>query len=101
MTMDLRELDKLAKDMAAKAEASILEQLSDFVSRGLIAVEHGPMLITEGWDRTKNRFDSPSAPGYILNVSQTVKLRLKDREYIEKLEKENLELRNLLAKAQR
>ncbi len=65
-------------------ENIMLNQLDDFVSRGLIEVQMTqPVLIQE-----------PMANK--LRVVQSVKLVLKDKEYIEKLENENKELKELL-----
>lgn len=62
-------------DKVAKAtEQSILQQLNDFVSRGLIEVQQTvPQFVRS--------FDSD-----VVEIRQSVTLVLKDKEYIEKLE---------------
>lgn len=64
---------------------SLESQLSDFVSRGLIVAEVESPQLTE-------------IPGqkYKYEVRTSVKLKLKDQEYIEDLESENEKLRNAL-----
>lgn len=76
----------VAKEIAKATEAHILEQLNDFVSRGLIVIEQmGPTFVQEPTDSR-------------IVVRTAVRLRLKDREYIEKLEKQNAEFRETFAK---
>lgn len=75
---------ELARDIHEATEKAMLEQLNDFVSRGLIVVEMTqPILIQDMY--------SPE-----IRISQQVKLTLKDKEYILKLEKENQEMKDLL-----
>jgi DNA-binding HxlR family transcriptional regulator len=77
---------QLSRDAAKATETTILEQLNDFVSRGLIELKMGPQVITQ--DMYSNK----------LNIGQTVSLVLKDKEYIEKLETENKQLKELIKK---
>lgn len=73
-------------DVAQQTENAILEQLNDFISRGLLVVEtQGPTLIQEA-----------TPTGSVLKVRNTTKLKLKDQEYIQKLETENKELREII-----
>lgn len=68
----------LMKRVAKATELSILEQMNEFVKRGLIVIEQvGPTL-----------YEDPTQP-YTLKVHTSVKLKLKEQEYIEKLEREN------------
>ncbi len=66
---------------AKQTEQLILAQLNDFISRGLIEVEMGPMSLVQT-EISKQ-----------VEMRQTVQLRLKDREYIKKLEQDNEALR--------
>lgn len=68
---------ELTDKVAASTEESILSQLNYLISKGLLEVEHGPLVMTED---TINRE---------VKVSRSVTLSLKDQEYIEKLEREN------------
>lgn len=62
-------------DKSAKARENILmEQLNDFISRGLIEVETSEFVLIR---RSEDE---------LLELRQSVKLKLKDKEYIEKLE---------------
>lgn len=77
--------DLLANEIATKSahatEACILAQLNDFISRGLIDIEATqPVLVM---DALTNE----------VQVRRTVKLHLRDKAYIERLEKENAELK--------
>jgi len=79
--------ENIAREISKATEASIMAQLNDFISRGLIIVEHGPMSFTR----------NPLKDPYKINIEQTVSLKLKDKEYIEKLEAENKRYKDLLA----
>lgn len=68
---------EIMADMARQTENLILEQLNDLVSRGLLVVERGPMSLVHSQDKDK------------IEVRQSCRLILKDKEYIEKLEAEN------------
>jgi hypothetical protein len=76
--------NELSSRVAKQTELSILQQLSDFVSRGLIIVEHGPMVLTHSVNNSG------------IEIKQTIELKLKDKEYIERLEKENERYRQIL-----
>jgi len=70
-------MEKLSDDTDKK----LMQQLNWLVSRGLLVVELGPMTIVQ------------EAHSLNIRAEQTVELVLKDKEYIERLEKENTELR--------
>lgn len=72
-------------------DSQILNQLNEFISRGLIVVEKTEPVLTVD---ENPYFPMDGHPQYIVNVQQGVRLKLKDQEYIEKLEKENQELRD-------
>lgn len=81
--------EKLITDMAIKIartkETLILESLNELISRGLLVVEETqPVLVRE--------CDSAS-----ISVRQSVRIHLKDQEYIQKLEKENQDLKSIMA----
>lgn len=85
MMNDMNSIVKeLAHDIHAATEKEILDQLNDFVSRGLIVIEMTQPVLVQDWN------------SHVIKVSQKVKLTLKDKEYIEKLEKENQEMKDLL-----
>lgn len=73
---------EVANEAAKKTEGLILAQISDFVKRGLIELELGPMTMVT----------SDNDP-YKIEMRQKVALRLKDKEYIEKIEAENLKFK--------
>jgi hypothetical protein len=80
---------EIAHEIAKKTEGLILEQLNDFISRGLLEVEMtGPTFVQVVNPIGKNT----------VTIQQGVRLVLKDKEYIEKLEKENKELKDILAR---
>jgi hypothetical protein len=65
---------EIAEKAAKQTESMILQQLNDFISRGLIAVQQTvPQFVRS--------FDSD-----VVEIRQSVTLVLKDKEYIEKLE---------------
>lgn len=77
-TSDESLITKAIDEASQHRESLILGQLNDFVSRGLIIVESGPMsMVRDQFGPNPNE----------LQIRQTVTLRLKDREYIESLEK--------------
>jgi len=77
---------EISYDIQRATEDGILEQLNDFISRGLITIEITTPQLIQDYGSTKIR------------VSQSVKVLLKDKEYIETLEKENKELKDLLTR---
>src|SRR4051812_42730601 len=76
----------VAREVAKQTESIILEQLNDFIKRGLIEIESGPISFVD-----ENPFE-----GHKITIRQSVRLRLKDREYIERLESENKIMREAL-----
>lgn len=80
------DINEITKALSLQKDNIILNQLSDLVSRGLLVVEETqPVLVKE--DHSDN-----------IILKQQVRLTLKNIEYIEKLEKENSELKLLLSK---
>ena len=74
-------VQELARIQIKQIDDSILKQLNEFISRGLLVVEQKqPVLIQ----------DSRSSE---IRVSTFISLKLKDQEYIEKLEIENKEMK--------
>lgn len=69
---------------ANERERLILAQLNDFIARGLIEVEVGQCLLTR---------ESNSAQ---IKYVEQITLKLKDKKYIESLERENNMLREEL-----
>lgn len=83
-------LQKVAKEAAKQENEILTSQLNEFISRGLLVVEvTQPMLVTS-FEVNENN------PGYEVRIERGVRLVLKDQEYIEKLERENTELKNKL-----
>lgn len=80
---------EIIKDLAAQQERIILEQLDGLVEKGLLVIEQAqPVLI-------KNSHSNK------IEVSQKIRLALRDKEYIERLEKENAELKRRLEMIER
>lgn len=77
-------INEILQEVAKETENKLLEQLNDFISRGLIVVENGPMTMIH---------DSHS---FKVLIQRSVQLVLKDKEYILKLENENGALKELL-----
>lgn len=84
-------LHKTAKQASELKEAIILEQLSELINRGLLIIEETQPLLT-----INRRCEDKH--GVELKMSQGIRLVLKDQEHIEKLEKENAELKKRLDK---
>lgn len=83
MTFTFDESTALSKQVAAKTEAIILDQLNELISRGLLILHHmGPTMVLDENNQLK--------------VNIACKVLLKDQEYIERLEKENKELKEIL-----
>lgn len=77
----------IAKAAAENTQNEILNQLNDFISRGLISLEvTEPFLLIQ--DHDSNR----------VTMAQKINLVLKDKEYILKLEEENEQLRATILK---
>lgn len=91
MSFEMNMLHDVIADVAKQQENLLLEQLNDLVSRGLLVVESGPISLIEEADQMFRPNETRR-----VRLVQTIKLRLKDREYIEQLEKENQEMRLLL-----
>lgn len=81
-------VQEVSRQLEQKKDNAILEQLNDFISRGLIVIESTQPILTRESD------------SYKIVVSQQVKLTLKDKEYIEKLEEENKRLNQLVSNIQ-
>lgn len=80
-----RKMSDVLKELSKQKEQIILDQLSDLVSRGLLVIEETQPTIVRREDHHGD---------YRFELKQAVKLTLKDKEYIENLEKENKKLRN-------
>ena len=80
MTFNVHEFTSeiLQKSMRQK-ELSIFRQLKELISRGLLVVNEGDVVLTRNMESSA------------IEYSQTIELVLKDQEYIEKLEKELVE----------
>lgn len=72
----------ITESIVKNTEIKLLEQLNDFISRGLIEVHYGP-----------STFFRDPGKGDTVTYSQEVTLVLKDKEYIETLEEENKKLK--------
>nr|BDT27284.1 hypothetical protein BHI3_07500 [Bacteriovorax sp. HI3] len=77
------EMLEVSQKIAQAQQDSILEQLSFFVERGLITLELGQLVMTRSTDLS-------------LKVSQRVHLKLNNHEYVEKLERENKEYKEII-----
>lgn len=78
-------IGKIMKDVLEQKEALILEQLNDFIKRGLIEIHETEPMFVQSHDLNK------------VELRQSVRLVLKDKEYIEKLERENSFYREQIA----
>lgn len=71
----------LQREFMEKKQALILEQLGDLVSKGLLVIQEvQPVLVK---DDSSNK----------ITLQGAIRLTLRDKEYIEKLEKENKALK--------
>lgn len=77
---------EIIKESMRQKEIEILSQLNDFISRDLIVVEEGPTTMVRDPLSSK------------IEIRTSVRLVLKDKEYIEELERENKELKELIEK---
>ena len=85
-------VNDVIKDVMEQSQKIILEQLGDLVKRGLLVVHSdGPVLAQEM---------DPYSPSHKFKLMGAVRLELKDQGYIQKLELENKEMRELLEKMQ-
>lgn len=85
MSYQYTDLDGFAKELFAQKDNLILQSLNDLISRNLLVLEEGPMVLTTDYNN----------PNKVI-LSQQVRLVLKDKEYIENLELENIKMRNEL-----
>jgi len=81
-------LQEVITDIAKQQENLILEQLGELITRGLLVVEKTEPVLTGGWERDRDK--------YTVKLEQKIRLVLKDQEYIEKLEAENAEYKDLI-----
>lgn len=77
-------MNEVAKEISQQKENLLLEQLNDLVSRDLIVIEQTQPVLVQDSDSNK------------LIFRQAIKLTLKDKEYILKLEEENKQLKETL-----
>lgn len=81
-------IQKFSKDIIKSTENLFLDQLNEFVSRGLIIVEITEPVLCQSVTTDK------------IEIRQSCRLLLKDQEYIKKLEAENSALLKQLNKIQ-
>lgn len=77
-------IQSLISELAEQKQQLLLSQLNDLVSRGLLVVEEGPSSLVR------------SAHSDKIEYVQTIKLTLKDKEYIQSLESKVKELEKKL-----
>jgi len=83
-------LQGIINDISKQREFLFLEQLEELTKRNVLVVEEShPVLL---------KICDPASGKEKIELKQTIKLKLKDQEYIESLEKENAELRGRLDK---
>jgi len=82
MTYD--SISKVVADIGKQQENIILGQLNDLIKRGLLVIESTQPTLVQDPDSTK------------ILLRQSVKLTLKDIEYIQSLEEENKKLKEKL-----
>jgi hypothetical protein len=76
---------EISDQIAAQTEKTILDQLGVLVSEGLLVLEKGPQRIVQ--EANHNGF----------KLMQDIRLVLKDKEYLAKLEAENAKLKSQIA----
>ena len=85
-------MDKLVTDIVHEAikqkENLILDQLTELVSRGLLVVEQTNPTLTRTYNHSSQQHE--------VKLAQCIKLKLKDQEYIERLEAENKEYKEII-----
>lgn len=86
MSDTYQSISEIAMDIAKQKENLILESLGDLVTKGLLIIEQTEPVVVGQWNYEQGK--------YIVSLKQKINLALKDKEYIQKLEKENQELRN-------
>lgn len=73
-------VESVLRDLAYQKDQIIVDQLGDLLEKGLLVIESTQPVLVQEQDKNK------------LTLKQSVRLVLKDKEYIERLEKENAEL---------
>lgn len=82
---------ELMTDLLKQKESIVLEQLNELISRGILVVEETqPVLVRDAYP-----FTSSGEPSRV-RLQQSVRLTFKGHEYVERLEKENADLRRRL-----
>lgn len=77
-------INEITKQISEKQNDLLMEQLNDLVSRGLLIIEHTQPVLVRSISEDK------------IELRQAIKLTLKDKEYIIKLEEENEQMKNQL-----
>lgn len=80
---------ELMTQVLKQQENLILEQLGELLTRKLLVVEATQPVLTSEYDVSGK---------YTLELKQAIRLKLRDQEYIENLEKENKELKEIIQK---
>lgn len=78
-------LSEIMQDINKQNEALILESLGDLITKGLLVVEQTQPVLVGNHSINEDK--------YIVRLEQKIRLVLKDKEYIQKLEEENKKLR--------
>lgn len=84
--MEYTSISKVLDEFVKEQEHIILDQLNDLIKRGLLVIESTKPTLVQNADSDK------------ISVQQSIRLTLKDIDYIEKLEKENQELKEKIMK---
>lgn len=82
--IEVKTMSSLADEIVKETHNKILLQLNDFISRGLISVEVREPIFVRSYDSNT------------IEYKQEVTLVLKDKQYIERLERENKYLRETI-----
>lgn len=77
-------IQKAIEESAKKKESIILEQLGDLVKKGLLIIEESQPMIVKTREAGEEKFE----------MRFMIRLVLKDKDYISKLERENTFLRD-------
>lgn len=88
MSYDMLKLSEVIENVAKQKEALILESLGDLITRGLLVVEKTEPVLVGGWKENEDKYE--------VKLEQKIRIVLKDKEYIEKLEKENADYKDLI-----
>lgn len=86
--IDSYSLADIVHNVSKQKERLILDSLGDLINKGLLVVEETNPVLVGGWAEWTNKYE--------VRLEQQVRVVLKDKEYIEQLEKENNELKNKL-----